>query len=285
MKKTLLLLSMFATALCANAQANLFDPADVDSEGWLWFDTAEKIEKYVGLCDEDNYCLDPNGKPIQLVYADQMPDYPAAVADAEMYGIGSDGYQYGEIPEEGGLPMGMDAIKGSIMLPPSSANLTYNGGGLAVVMPSCKEFSIKASSEASFYLRFLCSKENDSHFYDINTGEQYVEHKWANIKVYSMFGAPSLGQKTFTGIETMQNGFYDFTIKSDDPRYVYITHGRKYPVYIHAIRVIVNGEADGISEVHSSSVSLAKNSYNLMGQRIGANSRGIVIMNGKKVVK
>lgn len=291
MKKSLLLISMLALTLGASAQKNLFDAADVDAEGWLWFDTAEKIEKYVGVCNEEDYCLDPNGKPIQLVYADQMPDYPAAVADAEMYGIGSDGYQYGEIPEDGGLPMGLDAVKGAIKIPAATANQTYNGGGIAVMMPSCVEFGLKLSCEAKMYMRFHACKENNAKFSDVNIGETYVPSKWANVKVYSLFGAISAGQRTITGIETLNNGYAEFdngkpfTLKSDEPRNFYLCSGRTYPIYVHAIRVIVNGNADGISEVHSSNVAQTKNNYNLMGQRVGANSRGIVVMNGKKVIK
>lgn len=283
MKKTLLFMCLLASVTVANAQANLFDSSDVDADGWLWFDSQAKIDKYVGIIDEDNYRLNPNGKLIQLVYADQMPDYPAPIADPEMYGIGSDGYPYG-YQDEGGLPMGMDAVKGSIMLHAASANLTYNGGGIALMLPSCTEFAIKASSEASFYLRYLCCKENDAVFSDVNIGENYVAHKWSNIRVYSMFGAPSLGQKTFTGIETMQNGYYDFTIKSDEPRYVYITHGRKYPVYIHAIKVLTAGTS-GISDVAAENTNANAAAYNITGQRVSASAKGIVISNGKKFIK
>lgn len=283
MKKILLSMCMLASAMAASAQANLFDPADVDSEGWLWFDTQAKIDKYVGLIDEDNYRLNPDGKVIQLVYADQMPDYPAPIADPEMYGIGSDGYPYGS-QDEGGLPMGMDAVKGSIMLHAATANLTYNGGGIALMLPSCTEFALKVSSEASFYLRYLCCKENDAMFSDVNIGENYVAHKWSNIRVYSMFGAPSLGQKTLTGIETMTNGYYDFTIKSDEPRYVYITHGRKYPVYIHAIKVLTAGTS-GISDVTTDNASANAVMYNIAGQRVSATAKGLVISNGSKFVK
>ena len=70
MKKifTLLLLAMACSVNMQAQEYNLFDPADVDADGWLWFDTDEKIEKYVGVCNEDDYKVNPNGKLIQLVY-------------------------------------------------------------------------------------------------------------------------------------------------------------------------------------------------------------------------
>lgn len=282
MKRNFMMLCMLATALVANAQVNMFDAADVDADGWLWFNTQAKIDKYVGVINEEDYMLDPNGKPIQLVYADQTPNFPAPVADPEMYGIGSDGYQYQELDGEG-VMSGLDAIKGSIMLPAASANMTYNGGGIALMLPSCVELSIKASSEASFYLRILASKENDANFGEVNAGTSYVEHKWANIKALNMFNAYSAGQLTVSGIETMQNGNYDFTIKSDEPRYVYITHGRKYPVYIHAIKVIKKGDASSVLVVPSND-NEAEKTYNLQGQPVNGSAKGLVVRGGKKVL-
>ena len=277
-----MMLCMLATALVANAQVNMFDAADVDADGWLWFNTQAKIDKYVGVINEEDYMLDPNGKPIQLVYADQTPDFLAPVADPEMYGIGSDGYQYQELDGEG-VMSGLDAIKGSIMLPAASANMTYNGGGIALMLPSCVELSIKASSEASFYWRILASKENDAKFSDVNISSNYIEHKWTALKSYMSISAPSKGQNTLSGVENMSNGYYNLTIKSDEPRYVYITHGRKYPVYIHAIKVIVKGDVNSISAVNADGDKDAK-MFNLQGQQVGSDAKGIVVRDGKKVL-
>ena len=54
MKKifTLMLLAMACTMNIQAQEYNLFDPADGDADGWLWFDTDEKVEKYIGICDE-----------------------------------------------------------------------------------------------------------------------------------------------------------------------------------------------------------------------------------------
>ena len=77
--------------MTANAQEyNLFPAADVDENGWLWFDTQAKIDKYVGLCNEDDYTVDPNGKIIQMVFANITPDYPETTADPDAYGVGTD---------------------------------------------------------------------------------------------------------------------------------------------------------------------------------------------------
>ena len=55
MKNFLLSISVVAAlSTAANAQEtyNYFDPADCDANGWLWFDTQEKLEKYCGFTDE-----------------------------------------------------------------------------------------------------------------------------------------------------------------------------------------------------------------------------------------
>lgn len=54
MKKVLLTLAALTAVSIANAQQtyNYFDPADCDADGWLWFDTQEKLEKYCGFENE-----------------------------------------------------------------------------------------------------------------------------------------------------------------------------------------------------------------------------------------
>lgn len=45
-RKITVLLMTLSVVMFANAQEyNLFDPADVDANGWIWFDTQEKIDK------------------------------------------------------------------------------------------------------------------------------------------------------------------------------------------------------------------------------------------------
>ena len=124
-----------AVALGAQAQEyNLF--YDVDEDGWLWFDSQEKIDKYVGTCDEENYCVNPNGKPIQLIYADYQPDYPSATADPTFVGAGAEG----ELGAEG-------ARTGALIIPGASSFAGTNGGGFVVLMPSCASYDICMSCE------------------------------------------------------------------------------------------------------------------------------------------
>ena len=97
MKKIIstLFLGLACTIGVQAQEYNLF--YDVDADGWLWFDSQEKIDKYVGLCNEADNKIDPNGKIIQMVPADIAPDYPPTYADPFWEGAG----EGGEIGAEG----------------------------------------------------------------------------------------------------------------------------------------------------------------------------------------
>ncbi|MCD8317633.1 MAG: T9SS type A sorting domain-containing protein [Paraprevotella sp.] len=219
MKKTISTLFLgLACALGAQAQEyNLF--ADVDADGWLWFDSQEKIDKYVGICDEENYKVDPNGKPIQLVYADIMPDYPETTADPFWEGAGADG----EIGGEG-------YRTGALITAPASASMSPNGGGFVVLMPSCTSYSICLSREGSTEVRMMASKDVNTPFtnYDVITA------------AYALVLKPLFrgGIYTWSGIETLTNGNDGaYALKSDQPIYAYFQSLTADPIYIHGIRV------------------------------------------------
>ena len=208
-----------AVALGAQAQEyNLF--YDVDEDGWLWFDSQEKIDKYVGLCDENNYCVDPNGKPIQLVYADVMPDYQASTADPTFVGAGAEGV----IGAEG-------ARTGALIIAASSQLGEPKGGGFVVCMPSCTSYSICLSREGQTCVRMMATKDVNTKFtnYDVISGK------------YALPGFSPLfrgGIFTWTGIETLDNGNDGaYTLQTNQPIYAYFQSATADPIYIHGIRV------------------------------------------------
>ena len=218
MKKVIYTLTCaLACAFNVHAQEyNLFPASDVDADGWLWFDTQEKIDKYVGLCDEENYRVDPNGKPIQLIYADIMPDYPQSTADPYWIGAG-----------EGGEIGGTGYRTGALIITGSSSLMGTNGGGFVVLMPSCKTYSICLSREGSTFLRMRASK-------DINTSFTNYDA----IKAYAFLPLFSSGIYTWEGIETLNNGYEDgYTLQGDQPIYAYFQSMTSDPIYIHGIRV------------------------------------------------
>ena len=229
MKKFSTLFLGLACAIGMQAQEyNLF--ADVDADGWLWFDSQEKIDKYVGICDENNYKVDPNGKVIQLVYADINPTYPSATADPYYIGVGADGEDYGT-----------EGYKtGALVIPGSSGIMTTNGGGFVVCMPSCSSYSICLSSLYSVRCRMLGSRDVNASFTDINTSSSnFMDGYYTNFAAYSLFNdLCDPGIYTWTGIENLNSGYDNPDVfKGNAPVYAYIQTNRNQEVYIHGIRV------------------------------------------------
>lgn len=219
MKKFYFMMALILCAMSATAQNyNLFSASDIDKDGWLWFDTQAKVDKYVGTCDEDNYKADPNGKKIQMIYANQVPAYPPTTVDPDAIGYGKGG----ELKAEG-------YKKGAIILAPASAIGATNGGGILIMMPSCSELSINVSCEGMVNCRLLSSADVNTAFGDYGVRQVYL----APFKKFA--GA---GNTSVKGLETKTNGNDNITIKSDKPVYAYFENNTKGDVYIHGIRVI-----------------------------------------------
>lgn len=219
MKKLYFMMALILCAMSATAQNyNLFSASDIDKDGWLWFDTQAKVDKYVGTCDEDNYKADPNGKKIQMIYADQVPAYPPTTVDPDAIGFGKGG----ELKAEG-------YKKGAIILAPASAIGATNGGGILIMMPSCSELSINVSCEGKVTCRLLSSADINATFGNYGVRQAYI------LGFKNFAGA---GNTTVKGLETLTNGNDQITIKSDKPVYAYLQNTTKGEVYIHGIRVI-----------------------------------------------
>lgn len=219
MKKFYFMMALILCAMSATAQNyNLFSASDIDKDGWLWFDTQAKVDKYVGTCDEENYKADPNGKKIQMIYANQVPAYPPTTVDPDAIGYGKGG----ELKAEG-------YKKGAIILPAASAIGATNGGGILIMMPSCSELSINVSCEGMVNCRLLSSADVNTAFGDYGVRQVYL----APFKKFA--GA---GNTSVKGLETKTNGNDNITIKSDKPVYAYFENNTKGEVYIHGIRVI-----------------------------------------------
>lgn len=255
MRKILLSMAVFFSAMSLQAQEyNMFDKADVDANGWLWFDTQEKVDKYVGVCNEDDYKVNPNGKLIQMVYADQNPTYPETTVDPTAVGFGADG----EVGTTG-------AKTGAIILPAASASSTANGGGIVILMPSCSTFSMNVSCTSSIYCQLLSSTDVNKAF-----GNYEVR------KAFSLFNKfAGAGNTTKTGLESLTNGYNTITIKSEKPVYAYFRNLTKAEIYIHGIKVTTpKQETTGIKEVVAAKGS-AVEVYTLDGIKVANKLDGL----------
>ena len=246
MKKFFVFLCVVMAAISGYAQANLFDPADVDADGWLWFDTPEKIAKYVGNAtdkqdrngfDWQNYTVNPNGKPIQLAFANISPDYPESLANEAIVGTDAAGFVEGQE----GYTQGQ-AKTGAIMLAASSGMMTANGGCLILNLPSCESISLYMSSEGKYMGRTLMLTPGYNMSVDDSAegADPWTGHtKTVYVKASTFSPLHSAGQWQWEGIETLNNSNNSgLTFQSDSPVYFAFQNCSNSPIYIHGIKVI-----------------------------------------------
>lgn len=235
-KKITTLLMAFSAVMFANAQEyNLFDPADVDKDGWIWFDTQEKIDKYIGQANNEDGLIDPNGKIIQLICADFQPDYEDSSVSPTVVGVGSDKLLGGE-----------GAKTGAIITANASAAMSTNGGGFVVRMPSCTSFNLFVSCEGTTYVRLLGSADESKDFKDYTI----VSAMYATMFKPLMRGG---GQIKWTDMETLDSGnepFFKFA--SSVPICARFESLTKAPIYIHGMKVLTSTKPSGIQNPSAS---------------------------------
>ncbi len=230
MKKLFTLaLILSASVVSVYAQKNWFDAADVDSNGWLWFDTQEKIDKYIG-----------NDKAIKMTAAlwqeEVEPDIfenPANTVSPETVGAGTDGYLPGFGDE--GEPVGIDPKRGAITLAPANPYTSFNGGGILLHMPSCHTLEFYLSAESTIRPAIL-------------GGHGALETvDCANIKSYIFTKYASAGQATWE-VQNISNAS-DFKIQQKTPVTAWLRNGNQSQnfMYVHGIKALVYGDGAAIN--------------------------------------
>lgn len=243
---------------------NLFDAADVDADGWIWFDTQAKIDKYIGQADNDNMLYNESGKLIQLVCADFDP-YVDSEASPEFVGAGTDG-----------VLGGADAKTGGLKIVPSSASMTANGGGFVVKMPSCTSFNIMLSADSKVYVRLLGTTEANKMLSDYTV----VSAKYATVFAPLM----SAGQKTWTDMHKLNSGNEPvFDYESSGTMYAYYQNATKNDVYIHGMKILTSTpNTSGIGKIESDSFRFDGKIISLDGvaQITVYNLQGVAVKSG-----
>lgn len=237
MKKIVTLALLFAGAFtsAAYAQGNLFTPADCDANGWLWFDTQAKIDKYVGDANSDKIIKMVPTK-YQVEVEPDIFENLKNTASPTVYGAGTDGYLPGV--DENGTAVGADAKQGAIVLAPASGAGQQNGGGILMYLPSCYYCEVFLSAETRLT---PC----------LYAGLGYKET--IDLGIVKGFAAPffvlsSAGQTTWK-LHEQTNENTGLTIKQNGEVSVYLINDNssKAELFIHGIKVQVYGEGAGIS--------------------------------------
>lgn len=237
MKKIVTLALLFAGGLTSSAyaQGNLFTPADCDANGWLWFDTQAKIDKYVGEANSDKIIKMVPTK-YQVEVEPDIFENLKNTASPTVYGAGTDGYLPGV--DENGTAVGADAKQGAIVLAPASGAGQQNGGGILMYLPSCYYCEVFLSAETRLT---PC----------LYAGLGYKET--IDLGIVKGFAAPffvlsSAGQTTWK-LHEQTNENTGLTIKQNGEVSVYLINDNssKAELFIHGIKVQVYGEGAGIS--------------------------------------
>ena len=304
MKKSLLALAAFAAITSAYAQNtyNYFDPADCDADGWLWFDTQEKLDKY---CVRYNTILAEDSKGEWV----PNPTKPSIALLSTTYEV-EDGFGGGErlFPEldptlkcfnTAGEFGGEGSWTGGIYLYGTSSSLGSddpNGSGFALYLPSC------ASIELALSLTYEGSESEPAE------GEEEIDPKdevepimqtglWAgagwmpegdmaSVSIYWTLGAWIVNhlcdeyQYTWKNIVSLQNGSTGNKIVSAPGKKasIKIRNNRKVPLIINGMKVLCyTSDGSGVADVEIADQNAPVEYYNLQGIRVANPENGLFI--------
>lgn len=240
MKKLLLTVAAMAAMTAANAQTtyNYFDPADCDANGWLWFDTQEKLDKYCGF---------GNKYKIQLQSA-TWEDGDGQFAEPECY-ADEEGYnEAGELGGEG-------AKTGAIILP--AADKTTDdpkGGGIMMWLPDCAEFDLFLSTENDRICGGIFGAKDWVESIDTQVIKAYLSMNWGLLKPIAM-----TSQVQWNNIQAVTNDNTGMSLASPKGEKVtaLIRNNMKYPLLVQGIKVMTYSEASaGVDDIESDASAL-----------------------------
>ena len=270
MKKGLLTLAAIAAFASVNAQNtyNYFDPKDCDAEGWLWFDTQEKIEKYVGF---QGVGENPKIMLLSATFENADQGYDEPTTDPTLKGYNAEGVQGGEGSWTGAISL----CGGSF----TNGSDSPDGGAFMLQLPDLAQFDLKLSTEGSYICLGLQGAEGHVEAVDCK-----------NVQIYMKMGflvnrpLASTSQYTWTNIQNVANETLDPPFKLESPEGKPVTalvrNNRKDPLLVQAIRVRTytqNYEGDTAVEGVEISDNAPAVYYNLQGVQVKGDQPGIYI--------
>lgn len=257
MKKLLLTMAAMAAMTAANAQTtyNYFDPSDCDANGWLWFDTQEKIDKYCGFGSKYK---------IQLQSA-TFEDGDGQFAEPECY-ADEEGYnEAGELGGEG-------SRTGAIILPAASTtNDNPNGGGIMMWLPDCAEFDLFLSTENDRICGGIFGAKGWVEPIDTQVIKAYLSMNWGLLKPIA-----TTSQVQWNNIQAVTNGNTGMSLASPKGEKVtaLIRNNMKYPLLVQGIKVLTyTATSAGVDGIESDASALK---LTLDGKTINASEEAAI---------
>lgn len=288
MKKVLLTIAAFAAVSVANAQQlyNYFDPADCDANGWLWFDTQAKIDKYLGYYDPELLKTPAELASPKLYMIDALCESEPGVSDptfgdATIKGYNAEGVQGGEGSRTGALVLAAGS---------SSLGTNGDGGSFIVWLPDCAQMDMEISQEYNVIAPALMGGLGWKEDVDLN-----------NIKDYKKFGIfmkPLSETYTYTwmNIQNVENSGEVQCHKIGQPLGQKVTAKVRQNVstemLIHGIRILQytdNGHpfnpGSGVAGIEADENAPVE-FFNMQGMKVSGNEPGMYIRRqGSKTAK
>lgn len=280
MRRTIFTLLSVFTFIYLSAEEpkyNLFDAQDVDADGWLWFDTQAKIDKYIGQANNEigAYTIGDNVKIIQLAsteYTVEKPDpngFPgdviqeslATIAFADTLGVSKEAVVVVDENEKETKEYqigGPGSLKGAIVLPSGKASAL--GGGILIKLPPIVSYELYLSCESRMITNVKLSVKEDERFGNYQQVKGYMAPFSYLSKTAGHF-TWKVGEEKNANTET--------AVKADVTQYVLAQNKTTRPMYVHGIRVFtvtpttsVNNVNENIFNLYFNGKELVSNSQN-----------------------
>lgn len=278
--KKILLFAALAAAVAANAQTtyNYFDPADCDADGWLWFDSQAKIDKYLDWYNPMKLGTDsPKLFLVSSTWENADGEYAEPYADPDVKGYNAEGVEGGE-----------GSLTGALVLSPSSSSIgaaTADGGGFVLFLPDCAQIDINLSQEVDRVLGGVYGAMGWQADIDCNVIRNYMSMGILAKPIATVF------QYTWNNIQNLENSNDVSCHKLAQPKGTRVTgvirNNMNCDMLVHGVRIFTYTQMNYTSSVSSlASDNTAPVYYNLQGVKVSATTPGLyIVKQGDKVSK
>ena len=276
MKKVLLSLAAFA-ALSASAQTvyNYFDPADCDADGWLWFNTQEKIDKYVGF---QGLGAEPKIILLSATFENEDMGFDEPFADPELKGFDASGVEGGEGSWTGAISLcGSKTANGSD---------SPNGGAIMLHLPDCAEFALKLSTESEVICVGLTGAPGNVEDVDCSVIQTYLK-----MGVFLNMPLAKSSQFTWNNIQDVKNANTGLKLASNEPVTGVVRNNRGDALLVQAIKVMTYTQTEypggaGVNDIIADDANAPVEFFNMQGVKVSGDEPGLYIRRqGAKVSK
>lgn len=253
-----------AAGLSMSAQTtyNYFDPADCDADGWLWFNSDAKLEKYCGFKSDGVFkiYLEPS------TWLNEQFSNDEPYLDGEIEGYNAEGVEGGP-----------GSWTGAIVLSKAQKALGSDepdGGGILFHLPSCAQFDVALSCEYGYIILGLYGAAGDQIAKDLGKIQSWMKMgSW--IKPLA-----STAQYTWTNVQDVENKNTGLCLKSEGPVTGMIRNNTNVPLLVQGIRIFTytdTNNGSGVVDLDADNASAPVRYYNMQGVEVSGNEPGIYI--------